>query len=173
MDAADTKERRGVAALIRRAVTWWALAGGVVLAAVVAVTVASVLGRALFDRPFPGDVELVRMGTAIAAFAFLPYAQLTRADVSADIFTRGASRRTVAVFAALAAGVALAVAALLCWRMTAGMLDYRRYQETTAILEIPQWCAFPPILVSLALLAAAAAVNLREAGRDLRRPRRR
>jgi hypothetical protein len=57
--------------------------------------------------------------------------------------------------------------------MTAGMLDYRRYQETTAILEIPQWCAFPPILVSLALLAAAAAVNLREAGRDLRRPRRR
>jgi TRAP-type C4-dicarboxylate transport system permease small subunit len=169
MRPAATSAPRGVAARVRRLVTWWALAGGGVLVAVVATTVASVAGGALFGRPFAGDVELVRMGTAIAAFAFLPYAQLTRADVSADIFTRRASARTVAIFGLVAALTALVVAALLFWRMSAGMLDYRRYQETTAILEIPHWVAFPPILVSLALLAAAAAVNLGAAARAVRR----
>jgi TRAP-type C4-dicarboxylate transport system permease small subunit len=173
MTPGSTPRRRGGAAVVERLVTAWALAGGLVLLAVVAVTVASVTGGAIFDRPFPGDVELVRMGTAIAAFAFLPYAQLSGANVTADIFTRRASPRTVAVFAAGAAVAALAFAALMLWRMSEGMADYRRYEETTAILEIPHWVAFPPMLASLALLAAAALVNLGEAARDARRHGRR
>lgn len=173
MTPGSPPRRRGGAAIVERLVTAWALAGGLVLLAVVAVTVASVTGGALFGRPFPGDVELVRMGTAIAAFAFLPYAQLSGANVTADIFTRRASPRTVAVFAAGAAVAALAFAALMLWRMSEGMADYRRYEETTAILEIPHWVAFPPMLASLALLAAAALVNLGEAARDARRHGRR
>lgn len=167
--AARPSRRRGLAGVVDAVVTAWALAGGLVLLAVVAMTVLSVAGAAGFGRPFAGDVELVRMGTAIAAFAFLPYAQLTHADVRADLFTRGASRRARAAFDLAAGLAALAVALVLCWRMSAGMLDYRRYQETTAILEIPHWLAFPPIVVSLALVAAAAAVNLAETARELRR----
>ena len=58
----------------------------------------SVTGSAVFGRPFPGDFELTEMGVAVAAFSFLPYCQLTGANVTADIFTSGASRAWIAIF---------------------------------------------------------------------------
>ena len=77
------KARRLLAARI----TGWALCGGLVLLGVVLVNAFSIVSGALANRPFAGDFELTEMGTAIAAFCFLPYAQLTGANVSADIFT--------------------------------------------------------------------------------------
>ena len=39
------------------------------------------------------------------------------------------------------------------WRMYEGLLDYRKYVETTTILKIPIWVAYPWALASLALHA--------------------
>ena len=77
-------------------IEWWALAGGVVLCAVVAINSASVVGT-VFGLPVPGDFELTEMGVAIAAFAFLPYCQLARSNVTADIFTSRLSARWISV----------------------------------------------------------------------------
>jgi len=52
---------------------------------------------------------------------------------------------------------------VLIWRMHAGLLDYRQYVETTAILRIPIWYAYIPALISLALLCAASLISLCEA----------
>ena len=141
----------------------WALFGGAVLLAVVAVNAWSILAGWTMNRPFPGDFELTEMGTAIAVFAFLPYCQLTGANVSADIFTMRASPLQVALMSVLASGVACAFAALLLWRMWLGLIDYRTYTEFTGILEIPIWWAFVPALISLALLLVAAILTLLEA----------
>ncbi len=154
--------RRGGARLVERLVTWWALVGGAVLLALIAMSVWSVLGGVLLGAPFAGDFELMQMGIAIAAFAFLPYSQLTGANVTADIFTMRASPRAVAWMAVGGAAVALGFSLLLLWRMSAGLEDYRRYEETTTILQIPHWIAFVPILASLVLLAAASLVTLAE-----------
>ncbi|MBO9421414.1 TRAP transporter small permease [Labrenzia sp. R4_2] len=140
-------------------ITVWALLGGGVLLAVVAVNMMSIIGS-MFGKPFPGDFELTEMGVAIAVFAFLPYCQLTGANVSADIFTAGASKRLIAFFTLLGSLVALGFASLLIWRMFHGMLDQKEYGYTTTILQIPHWMAFLPILVSLVLLALAALVTL-------------
>ncbi|MGS4887668.1 TRAP transporter small permease [Roseibium sp. MB-4] len=140
-------------------ITVWALLGGGVLLAVVAVNMMSIIGS-MFGKPFPGDFELTEMGVAIAVFAFLPFCQLTGANVSADIFTAGASKRLIAFFTLLGSLVALGFASLLIWRMFHGMLDQREYGYTTTILQIPHWLAFVPILVSLVLLALAALVTL-------------
>jgi len=164
----EPRRRSGAAALVERLVTWWALAGGFVLLAIVAMQVWSVVGAAVFDAPFPGDFELVEMGVAVAAFTFLPYCQLTGANVTADIFTMRASRATISILVLISAVVALGFSLLLLWRMWAGMLDYRAYAETTAILQIPHWIAYVPILASLALLALAAVVTLVEAWREAR-----
>ncbi len=142
-----------------RLITAWALLGGILLLAVVAVNMISIVGS-VFGKPFPGDFELTEMGVAVAVFAFLPYCQLVGANVSADIFTSGASRRTIAVFTMFASLVALGFAGLLIWRMYFGMLNQKDYDYTTTILQIPHWMAFVPILVSLALLALAAFVTL-------------
>lgn len=154
---------------VARVITGWALAGGVVLAVVVAANVASIVGAALFRTPLAADYELTEMGTAIVVFAFLPYAQLHGANVSADIFTARAGPRSQALMAAAGSMAGCAIAAVLLWRMGVGLTDYRAHAEMTAILSIPLWWAFVPVLISLALLLAASLVTLLRALAHLRR----
>jgi len=156
--------------LLRRAVELWALLGGVVLLCVVFLTTWSATSGVLLSRPLPGDVELTEMLTAVAVFMFLPYCQLSGANVTADIFTARAGPRTVALLGVLSALVALAFSTLLLWRMYEGLADYREYVETTTILHIPIWYAYVPALASLALLIAACAGSLREAFAGWRGP---
>ncbi|MFK7859551.1 MAG: TRAP transporter small permease [Granulosicoccus sp.] len=141
-------------------ISGWAIAGGLLLLAVVCVNVFSVLGSAFFGKPFPGDFELTEVGVCVAVFCFLPYCQLTRSNVSADLFSAGASRRTLAVFSFCGSLAALLFSSLLLWRMYAGMLDQKAYEYTTAILQFPHWMAFVPILVSLALLVLASFMTM-------------
>lgn len=149
----------GIAGAAEFAIRGWALLGGVLLLGVVLINVISVVGAVVW-KPFPGDFELTEMGVAVAAFAFLPYCQLTDANVTADIFTAGASRRWLAIFK-LAASIAAALFAIvLLWRMEAGMEDQKAYDYTTAILQVPIWWAYVPVLVSLVLLILASVVTL-------------
>ena len=46
--------------------------------------------------------------------------------------------------------------------MSIGMSDYRQSEEYTAILGIPLWMAFPPILFSLFLLTLASLITAAE-----------
>ncbi len=154
---------------LERLALLWALGGGALVLAVVAVNVASVVGGALLARPFPGDVELTQLGVAVGVFAFLPYAQLTGAHISADIFTSRLSARNRTRLALLGELAALLFAALLLWRMSLGMWDQRAYGYTTAVLGIPIWWAFVPILLSLALWALASLAALRARLDELRR----
>lgn len=167
MFAFETAHRSGISAAVARLVTAWALLGGVVLLAVVAINVASVVGAVVW-KPFPGDFELTEIGVAVAVFAFLPYCQLTDANVTADIFTARAPKPVLAVLRAVAALIAFGFATILVWRMYLGMLDQKEYDYTTAILQVPIWWGFVPILISLALLIAAAAVTCLEALRETR-----
>lgn len=166
MTAATRTRRSGLAGAAATVIDGWAILGGVVLLLVVAMNVLSVIGGVVWV-PFPGDFELTEVGVAVAAFSFLPYCELHGANVTADIFTARAGRRLLAFFRLLGSLVALGFAVLLLWRMYEGMLDQKEYDYTTAILQLPIWMAFVPILVSLALLAVAAALTLTENGRDL------
>ncbi|WP_373050782.1 TRAP transporter small permease [Thalassovita aquimarina] len=161
--SAETKTGAGPQGLATRVITGWALVGGLVLVGVVLINAWSILSGALFNKPFAGDFELTEMGAAIAVFCFLPYCQLTGANVSADIFTMRASPRSVALMSLFAGLIALLFTAILLWRMSAGLVDYREYEEFTGILQIPIWWAFLPILVSLALLFYAAVIGFLQA----------
>lgn len=163
MKPVANKGSNGFTVAVRHIVSVWALLGGAVLLAVVAINMFSVIGS-IFGRPFPGDFELTEMGVAIAAFAFLPYCQVTGANVTADIFTSSAAPRWIAFLTLLGAVVALVFSVILIWRMYFGMLDQKTYDYMTAILQVPQWIAFLPILVSLALLALAAITTIVEEG---------
>lgn len=150
----------------------WALMGGLVLLAVMLMTVLSVAMRAVLGFPILGDFELVEMGTAIAVFAFLPYCQQARGNVVVDVFTQKAPARMNAVLAATGSLLLTLFAVLLLWRMAWGGWDFYRYDEETTNLGIPRWWAFPPILVSLALWALVSAATFARdaAGVSRRRP---
>jgi TRAP-type C4-dicarboxylate transport system permease small subunit len=157
----------GPSGLVFRITRIWALLGGVVLLAVVLMHTWSVIGNN-WGSPFPGDFELTEMGVAIAAFAFLPYCQITGSNVTADIFTSGLSKRSISVLGLVASVIALAFALLLMWRMYAGMMDTKNYDYETAVLQIPNWWAWPPIIVSLALTAMASISTFIDSFRDIR-----
>lgn len=148
------------------AIRGWAALGGAMLLAVVLINVISVVGGVVW-RPFPGDFELTEMGVAIAAFAFLPYCQLTGANVTADIFTARAGPRWQAGFRLVASVVAAIFAAILLWRMQAGAADQKTYNYTTTILQVPIWWAYVPVLISLGLLVLASLLTLVRAARGV------
>lgn len=158
--------RHGLRALIAHMVTVWALWwGGAALAGIVAVNVFSAAGT-LAGRGFAGDFELTELLSASAIFAFLPYAQLTRAHVAAEIFTARAGARYHALAASVAGLIGAGIAAVLMWRMALGMADQQAYGAVTAIMQVPVWWAYGPALISLGLWIAAALVTMTEAKRD-------
>jgi TRAP-type C4-dicarboxylate transport system permease small subunit len=154
--------------LFRGTITWWALAGGAVLLALVLITAGSAISNLLFNVPFAGEYELAKHFVGIAIFTFLPYCQLTGANVTVDIFTEGMGRRAKAAMLAVSSLLAGAFSILLLRQMSYGFIDYVRYPEETATLHLPLWTAFPPILVSLALLLIAATITAHDAWRAMR-----
>jgi len=149
-------------------VRYWALLGGIVTLALSIMTALSALSNLSLGRPFSPDHELVKHFIAIAIFMFLPYCQLTGSNVTVDIFTEGMSARGKAAMSAFSSLFALAFALVLLTQMYSGMLSYIRFREVTPVLQLPLWTAFPPILVSLALLALAAVVTLIEGWQGFR-----
>ncbi|MEX6505230.1 TRAP transporter small permease [Jiella sp. M17.18] len=161
---------RGEAAvrLLAAVIRWWALLGGFVMAGLAVMTAFSAISNILFAAPFSADYELVKHFVAIAIFMFLPYCQLAGANVSVDIFTEGMSEAAKAAMALFSALFAIAFAALLIRQMSLGWVSYMRYPEVTPVLKLPLWTAFPPILVSLALLFLAAILTAYDSVRVMR-----
>lgn len=157
----------GPSSLAGRVIEGWALLGGIVLLGVALMTTWSAFTGWVFAKPLPGDFELTEILVGVAVFSMLPYCQLTDANVTADIFTARAGPRAVAGFRLFSALLALGVALVLLWRTWAGMQDYRQFIETTAILKIPIWWAYVPAIASLALLALACLIVLRQCWRAL------
>jgi TRAP-type C4-dicarboxylate transport system permease small subunit len=157
-----------LARVMRALAAAMALAGGLVLLALLALTCVSVAGRALVGLglgPVPGDFEFVEMGVAFAVFAFLPWCHLNRGHAAVELLTRYLGR-TANRWLDLAADVLmLLVAALITWRLALGTLDKRSYRETTFILQAPVWWAYAACLVGALVFTVVA---LYCAGRSLR-----
>ena len=64
-----------------------AMAGGLVFVALIGMSIVSIVGRKLFAAPIQGDVELMQMGAAVGAAAFLPYCQIHDHHIKVDAFT--------------------------------------------------------------------------------------
>jgi TRAP-type C4-dicarboxylate transport system permease small subunit len=132
-------------------------------------TAASAISNLLFHKPIPGDYELVKHFIAVAIFTFLPYCQLTGANVTVDIFTEGMSERAKSAMVVFSSLLAVILSLVLLRQMSLGFADYVRFPEETATLHVPLWTAFPPMLFSLLLLLTAALITGVEALQGIRR----
>jgi len=159
--------RRAPPAALSAAVRLTAIGGGVVLVAVALLTLVSVIGRALFSSPVPGDFELVEIGCAIAVFAFLPYCHLVGGHVVVDFVTAHAPQRLRAALDALASGLFTVVAALLTWRLALGGIELHGHGETSMILRVPLWWGFAAAVPCMALFTIVCAwTTVRGPARD-------
>ncbi|MCO7245959.1 TRAP transporter small permease [Halomonas sp. Mc5H-6] len=142
-----------------------AISGGLLVVVLAIITVVSILGRWIASAPvssdmtmlawvgpITGDYELVEMGTAIAVFLFLPYCHLRGGHVTVDLLVMHAPPMVQRVLAVIAETLFLVVAGLMTWRLYHGLLDKRRYMETSMLLDIPLWWGYIGGLVGFALL---------------------
>jgi len=137
-----------------------AFMGGVVLVALVAVTVVSIGGRILIPfglGPVPGDFELVEAGTAFAIFAFMPWCHLNRGHATVEIFAGAFSNRANRAIDLLWNIVMLAAMALITWRFWLGTLDKMSNGESTFILQMPVWWGYMASFVAASVFVLICA----------------
>jgi TRAP-type C4-dicarboxylate transport system permease small subunit len=144
-----------------------ALAGGIALLAIVALIVASVVGRAFIWaglRPVYGDYELVEIGVGFAIFAFLPWAHLTRSHALVTLITDrfgDVVNRWILVITDI---MILVASWFIAWRLFYGMLDKFAYGETTLLLRLPLGWGY---LAGVIGAAAFALISVYVLGRSL------
>ena len=118
-----------------------ALAGGLALLAVAALTTVSVLRRWLTSQPIPGDFELVSLGAGLSVMGCLAYGTLMRSNILVDSFTTWlpgrVARRIDAFWTLVWAGVAL----VLAERLFLGARETLASGTTTMVLGLPTWWA--------------------------------
>ena len=134
-----------------------AILGGLIMTGLTIMVVISVLGRWLISAPIYGDFEMVEMGTAISVFLFLPYCHMNRGNVIVDLFMAWAPKRAQIFLDMIGSMVLSVIAGVLAWRMISGGLEMVEYSETTYILALPLWWAFPFAVASFGLLALCTA----------------
>jgi TRAP-type C4-dicarboxylate transport system permease small subunit len=151
---------------LRRVAAGAALAGGGLLLASGLLTVGAIGYRLLARwgdaswlpvwaaRPLAAHTEVVGLAVAVAAFAFLPYAQIRRGHVRIDVFTDRLGARARAGLTAAADAALAAAAAVLAWQTALAALERARYGQTTMVLRLPEAWAYWPAAAALALLAA-------------------
>lgn len=133
----------------------FALVGGLVIVGLTLMSLASIVGRAVFTKPLPGDYELVQLGCAIAVSAFLPFCQMRGGHVLVDFFTAHSRRSVRASLDALGALLIALVAAVLAWRLGLGAFSLKAANDQTTILALPTWWTVAAMVPSFALLSAA------------------
>ncbi len=144
-----------IGVLLFRLCRAFALAGGLVLVAMMLMSLVSIFGRAVLSRPLPGDYELVQVGCAIAVAAFLPFCQMRGGHVLVDFFTAHSRPSVRAALDTLGALLLAVAAAVFAWRTAAGALSFKEANDQTTILEIPTWWALALMVPSFALFSAA------------------
>jgi TRAP-type C4-dicarboxylate transport system permease small subunit len=152
--------------LLHRISSAFAIAGGFVLVGMILLVVISVLGRAIFLLPVPGDFEMVGIACGISVFLFLPYCYLQRGNVVVDLFVRHLPPAVTRALDAFAACVFALVSALFAWRMTFGLVDTLHYQDISMIVGVPLWWAYPFAVASFGLMAVAALYTAFRPGSD-------
>ncbi|ATE61345.1 TRAP transporter small permease [Thauera sinica] len=133
-----------------------AMLGGAIFLIEAIMSVVSVVGRALFNLPVPGDYELVQMMSAMGIAMCLPYCQLRKGHVFVDFFTLWAPAALKRLLDSLAALLLAASAFFLAWRVWDGMLEMREYGETSMVIALPIWWGYVPVVPSFVLLGVAA-----------------
>ncbi len=149
----DKAQENGFGRLLHVLCDICAGAGGLVLIGMAVLTVVSVIGRAFFNSPILGDVEVVQLGTAVCVALFLPYTQIRGGNIIVDFFTQNASARSQRFLDGLGSCLYTVVMAVIAWRVCVGGLQSLGYEESSMLLGFPIWVSYLAMVPGLALCA--------------------
>ncbi len=134
----------------------FALVGGALFVAMVCLSVVSIVGRKLWSAPINGDIELLQMGTGIAAAAFFPYCTMMGEHLRVEFFTTKLSVRAHSILDGIANLLLGFAMALLAWRSSVQAHEILEAGEVTIMRNIPVWIPVICLVPSLAMTALCA-----------------
>ena len=129
----------------------FALSGGALFIAMIVLSVVSIVGRKLWSAPIDGDLEILQMGTGVAAAAFFPYCSLMGEHLRVEFFTARASAGSRALMDGVANLLLALAMALLAWRTAIQVGDAHESGEVSLMRNIPVWIPQLCLVPSLAL----------------------
>ena len=125
---------------------WLNWGAGVGLVAMLALTVADIIGIKLFKHPIPGGIEIVAfLGVVVAGFA-MAYTQVLRGHIHVEFVVMRLPKRAQGVISAFVTLLGLALFVLLAWRSYDYGLALRAAGEVSMTQRIP----FYPFVYALA-----------------------
>ena len=156
-------------AFLWRLADGFAVLGGVILLAIVAVTTTNTAAFIL-DRiagafgsdvsGLPGYEDFVQLAISGAALMFFPYCQAQRGHVSVELFMDKLPYVVQRAFDKLWLVLTAAVALFLAYWMIYGLLEARSDAAVTSVLGWPTWPFYIPGLASMILWALVATAQL-------------
>lgn len=130
---------------------------GILLLALILLTIADVLSRNARDRSIVGTVDIATMLLVAVAFLGLASAEADGRHVAVELFESRLGVRTRAVFSVLRTLLLIGVGVLLTWGLTEVLLSAASRGETTNdILRLPTWPAKLVLLASFAVFFVVA-----------------
>lgn len=141
--------------VLRRCSNALALAGGIIVLLIIAMSIISLVGRKLFSAPIPGDLEILEMSMAVAVAAFLPIVEMRDNNIRVDLiagFLPAMANRVLLVVCHL---LLAAVAGFICWRTYLLAAESYQNMETSTMLVVSLWIPQALMLPSFLLLTLA------------------
>jgi TRAP-type C4-dicarboxylate transport system permease small subunit len=135
------------------AVCGWA--ASMALAAMMLVTVADVLLRAVASKPIRGTLEIVELLLACTFFLALPASFLRDEHIVVDIVDAWAPRR-VAALRRIAGVLGVVLMALMAWQGWIAARDSLEFNDVTSDLALPRIWYWVPVLAGMIGGALAA-----------------
>jgi TRAP-type C4-dicarboxylate transport system permease small subunit len=153
---AETRPDALIGRLLTKICRFFAFCGGVMLILMALMSLGSIVGRTLFDKPILGDYELVQMMSAIAVAMSLPFCQMIRGHIIVDFFTTGMPRKVNKTLDIIASLVLSVAGFVFAWRISVGMLELQGNGDASMLLNLPTWWGYAPMVPSFFLLGCAA-----------------
>ena len=129
----------------------------VAVAAMVVLTVADVLLRAVVNRPIRGTYELIELFLTCSVFLALPAAFLRDEHIVVDVVD-GVAPARVPLLRRIAEIVAVAALGVMAWQSWLVAADAIAFGDVTADLALPRLYYWIPVLAGLVGSAIAALV---------------
>ena len=135
------------------------------LAAMMLLTVADVLLRAVFGYPVRGMLELIELGLACTVFLGMPAVFLRKEHLVVDVIDQLTGPAVVRRLELAAALVSFGLLALMAWQMVPVARGMYEFGDVTSDLSIPKIYYWAPVLLGVIGSAAAALVFVLRRGR--------
>jgi len=126
--------------------------GGLVIGAVMLLTVADVGGRYLFSSPVVGTKELTENSMVALAFLAIGLVSLRREHIKVDLLVHRLSTKGQAIFDSITHFLGIAICIILIWQNVLRAMEVFQEKLITALLRVPLYPIYWVIVIGLVLM---------------------